>query len=253
VRVFKKAWNYGMASLNQKVEQYTDPKIQIRQAIEQEKQRHAGVVNQAGAVIADVGRIESEVAKCAKAIEELRVLINQSLAQAEVHKSALEVEPHDICIRHAEGFAAQLVVFEDNLPLLQAAHNDAVHAASNAEAFVRDSQEQAKHKIAEGEKLLVQLEQAKLAEKTHAAAQSMQSTTLAPPGNTPTLDEVRAKIERRYATAMGSAELAQNSAQGNVQAVHRATVETQAQERLAQIRAEMKPDYIDGEVISESD
>ena len=39
---------------------------------------------------------------------------------------------------------------------------------------------------------------------------------LAAPGNTPSLDEVREKIERRYANALGRAELASNSVEGRM-------------------------------------
>ncbi len=77
-------------------------------------------------------------------------------------------------------------------------------------------------KIAERTKLLSQLEQAKMQEQVSASLQSM--SELAAPGNTPSLDEVRQKIERRYANAMGAAELAQNSVQGRMMEVQSASV-----------------------------
>jgi phage shock protein A len=63
---------------------------------------------------------------------------------------------------------------------------------------------------------------------------------LAAPGNTPTLDEVREKIERRYANALGSAELAQNSVQGRMLEVQQASVQMAGHSRLEQIRASMR-------------
>ncbi|MEI4896856.1 phage shock protein PspA, partial [Klebsiella pneumoniae] len=69
-------------------------------------------------------------------------------------------------------------------------------------------------KIAERTKLLSQLEQAKMQEQVSASLRSM--SELAAPGNTPSLDEVRDKIERRYANAIGSAELAESSVQGRM-------------------------------------
>ena len=48
------------------------------------------------------------------------------------------------------------------------------------------------------------------------SASLRQMSELAAPGNTPSLDEVRDKIEQRYANALGSAELAQNSVQGRM-------------------------------------
>lgn len=62
---------------------------------------------------------------------------------------------------------------------------------------------------------------------------------LSVPGNTPNLDQVRDKIERRYANALGSAELAKNSVQGRMQEVQQASVQMAGHSRLEQIRASM--------------
>lgn len=65
-------------------------------------------------------------------------------------------------------------------------------------------------------------------------------TELAAPGNTPSLDEIRDKIEKRYTTALGSAELAQNSVQGRMLEVQHSTTQLAGHNRLEQIRASMK-------------
>jgi hypothetical protein len=62
---------------------------------------------------------------------------------------------------------------------------------------------------------------------------------LAAPGNVPSLEEVRDKIEKRYATALGSAELAQNSVQGRMLEVQASTTQLAGSSRLEQIRASM--------------
>jgi phage shock protein A len=67
---------------------------------------------------------------------------------------------------------------------------------------------------------------------------------LAAPGSTPSLDEVRDKIERRYANAIGSAELAQNSVQGRMMEVQSASVQMAGHSRLEQIRASMRGDQL---------
>ena len=51
---------------------------------------------------------------------------------------------------------------------------------------------------------------------------------------------MRDKIERRYANAMGEAELAQNSVQGRMLEVEQAGVEMAGHSRLEQIRASMR-------------
>ena len=67
---------------------------------------------------------------------------------------------------------------------------------------------------------------------------------IAAPGTTPNLDEVREKIERRYANAMGATELAQNSVQGRMMEVQSASVEMAGHSRLEQIRASMRGDAL---------
>ena len=93
-------------------------------------------------------------------------------------------------------------------------------------------------KIAERTKLLSQLEQAKMQEQVSASLRSM--SEIAAPGNTPSLEEVRDKIERRYANAMGEAELAQNSVQGRMIEVQQASVQMAGHSRLEQIQASMR-------------
>ena len=92
-------------------------------------------------------------------------------------------------------------------------------------------------KLAERTKLLSQLEQAKMQEQVSASLTQM--SELAAPGNVPSLEEVRDKIEKRYATAIGSAELAQNSVQGRMLEVQASTTQMAGSSRLEQIRASM--------------
>jgi hypothetical protein len=67
---------------------------------------------------------------------------------------------------------------------------------------------------------------------------------LAAPGNTPSLEEVREKIEKRYTTALGQAELAQNSVQGRMLEVQASATQMAGQSRLQQIRASMRGDSV---------
>jgi phage shock protein A len=59
---------------------------------------------------------------------------------------------------------------------------------------------------------------------------------------------VRDKIERRYANAIGSAELAQNSVQGRMLEVQASAVDMAGASRLEQIRASLHGTPVAGEV-----
>jgi phage shock protein A len=91
--------------------------------------------------------------------------------------------------------------------------------------------------LAERTKLMSQLEQAKMQE--HVASSLRQVNELSAPGNTPSLSEVRDKIEARYANALGQAELAQTSVEGRMLEVQKATLDVAGASRLDQIRAAM--------------
>jgi phage shock protein A len=55
----------------------------------------------------------------------------------------------------------------------------------------------------------------------------------------PTLDEVRAKIEARYAKAKGMSELTDTSVEGRMLEIEQASMNREAQTRLAEIRAQL--------------
>ena len=92
-------------------------------------------------------------------------------------------------------------------------------------------------KLTQRTKLLSQLEQAKMQEQVSASLQQM--SEMAAPKNVPTLDEVRDKIEKRYAVALGQADLAQGTLGGRMLDVKRATIDLKGSARLDEIRASL--------------
>ena len=106
---------------------------------------------------------------------------------------------------------------------LKTLHDQALSAAGQARKAVENNALVLQQKLAERTKLLSQLEQAKMQETVARSLEGM--SELAAPGNTPSLDEVREKIERRYANAMGRAELASNSVEGRMLEVQKSTLD----------------------------
>jgi len=146
----------------------------------------------------------------------------------------------------AQVYASQLVTAEQSVEDLKTLHDQSIQAAGQAKQAVERNSMMLQQKIAERTKLLSQLEQAKMQEQ--AAASLRQMTELSAPGNTPSLEEVRDKIERRYANAIGQAELAQNSVQGRMLEVQQSTIDMAGQNRLEQIRASLRGTPVAGEV-----
>ena len=235
---FVKAWKYLMALFGAKVDEYADPKIQIQQAIEEEQRRHQALTQQAAQVIGNQRQLEMRLNRQLADIEKLQVNVRQALTLADQATAAGDVAKATEYNNAAEAFAAQLVTAEQSVEDLKVQHDGALQAAQQAKKAVEQSAMNLQQKVAERTKLLGQLEQAKMQEKVAESLRSMDE--LAAPGNTPSLDAVREKIEQRYANAMGSAELAQNSVQGRMMEVQQAGVQMAGHSRLEQIRASMR-------------
>jgi len=128
---------------------------------------------------------------------------------------------------------------------LKTLHDQALGAAAQARKAVENNAMLLQQKLAERTKLLSQLEQAKMQE---TVARSLESVSqLAAPGTTPSLDEVRDKIERRYANALGRAELAGHSVEGRRIEVQKATLDMAGHNRLEEIRASMQGELTAGD------
>jgi phage shock protein A len=146
--------------------------------------------------------------------------------------------------RAAQSAATQLVTSEQAVEDLKTLHDQALNAAQQARKAVENNKMLLEEKLAERTKLLSQLEQARMQETVASSLESM--SALAAPGNTPSLDEIRDKIESRYASAMGRAELASNTVEGRMLEVQRTTLDMAGQSRLEQIRASMAGEQLTG-------
>jgi phage shock protein A len=243
---FVKAWKYLMAAFSSKIDEYADPKIQIQQAIEEAQRQHQALSQQAAAVIGNQRQLEVKLSRQLGEIEKYQASARQALMLADEARRKGDQDKAVQYEQAAESFATQLVTAEKSVEDLKTLHDQSLQAAAQAKQAVERNAMVLQQQITERSKLLTQLEQAKMQEQVSASLQRM--TELAAPGNTPSLDEVREKIERRYATALGSAELAQNSVQNRMLEVQQATRDMAAHSRLEQIRASISGAPVAGEV-----
>ncbi len=225
-----------MALFDNKIEENADPKVQIQQAIEDAQRQHQELSQQAAAVIGNQRQLEMQLNRRLGEIEKLQANTRQALQLADQARAKGDQQKAVEYENAAEAFAAQLVTAEQSVEDTKQLHDQALQQAESAKKAVERNSMVLQQKIAERSKLLSQLEQAKMQEKV---AESMQSMNSIGNRDTPNLDQVREKIERRYANALGSAELAQNSVQGRMAEVEQASVQMAGHSRLEQIRAEM--------------
>lgn len=234
---FVKFWKYLMAAFSSKIDEHADPKVQIQQAIEEAQRQHQALSQQAAAVIGNQRQLEMKLNRQLGEVEKLQASARQALVLSDEARAKGDDAKATQFEQAATSFATQLVTAEQSIEDLKTLHDQALQAATQAKSAVERNAMVLQNKLAERTKLLSQLEQAKMQEQVSKSLNQM--SELAAPGNVPSLEEVRDKIEKRYATAIGSAELAQNSVQGRMMEVQASTTEMAGQSRLEQIRASM--------------
>jgi len=240
---FVKGWKYFMALLSGKLDEHADPKIQIQQAIEEAQRQHQQLTQQAAAVIGNQRQLEMKLARQMSEVEKLQSSARQALTLADKARAEGDEAKAQQYEQTAQTFATQLVAAEQSMEDLKNLHDQSLGAAQQAKQAVEDNAQRVQTKLAERSKLLTQLEQAKMQEQVSASLSSM--SELSAPGSTPSLDEVRDKIEARYAKALGSAELAQTSVEGRMLEVQKSTLDMAGQSRLDQIRSSMSGEQLE--------
>jgi len=234
---FVKGWKYLMALFGSKIDEHADPKVQIQQAIEDAQRQHQALVQQAAAVIGNQRQLEMKLSRQLTEVENLSTNARQALVLADKARADGDAPKANDYEQTAQTFATQLVASEHSLEDLKGLHDQALSAAGQARKAVENNSMILQQKLAEKTRLLSQLEQAKMQETVARSLESMSS--LAAPGTTPSLDEVRDKIEKRYATALGRADLASTSVEGRRLEVQKATLDLAGSSRLEEIRASM--------------
>ncbi|MFL0578928.1 PspA/IM30 family protein [Dietzia sp. 179-F 9C3 NHS] len=233
---FAKGWNYLKASLDKSVDDNADPKVLVHQAMNGAREQHKAVTDQAAAVIGNARQLEIAMGTKSRQLEETQGQIRQTLQVAESARAEGNTEKAARFDAQAEQLAERLVALEQDLENTRGLHGQAVQAAEQAKQAVAQSEQRLREILAQEDQLLLQANQA---EMQHQTVESLHPTG---GGNSPTFDEIRAKIEGRYTTALGRQELAEatggtsSTAQLDAAALTR---ESEGRAKLDQIRASM--------------
>jgi phage shock protein A len=237
---FVRAYKYATAWFGAKVDEKADPRVQIEQAIQEAQRQHQALTQQAAAVIGNQRQLEMQLDRQLNSVENLQAQTRQALVVADKARADGDAEKAARFEQSAQALANQLVSAEAATEDLKKLHDQALQAAGQAREAVQTNARILQQRLAERTKLLSQLEQARMQETVSASLQQM--SDLAAPSNVPTLDEVRDKIERRYAVALGAAELAKDSPGAHLLEVQKATLDMAGAARLEEIRAALDAD-----------
>jgi phage shock protein A len=236
MRLFRRAWGYLTAAGNQKFDEKADPKVQLEQAIIEAQEQHRRLREQAANVIANQKQTELRLNRSLEQLEKANNSAAQALMMADTAQRSGDATKAGEYTNAAETFANRLLGLEQEVEDLKQLHLQSSDAAAQAKAAVQQNADELQRKLAERQKLLSQLDQAKMQEQVNKAMTSLGETV---GGDVPTLDEVRAKIEARYAKAKGMAELNDGSVTSRMAEVEAATRNSAAQVRLQELRQQL--------------
>jgi phage shock protein A len=136
----------------------------------------------------------------------------------------------------AQSIATRMVQLDEDVEDQKTLVLQSTHAADQAKAAVQQNAQLLQQKLGERQKLLSQLEQAKMQETLNTAMGALNEAVGA---DVPTFDQVRTKIEARYAKAKGTSELHTGTVQNTMLEIEAATKNREASARLDSLRAEL--------------
>lgn len=232
----KKWWKYLGAKLGSSFDEKADPKVQLEQAIAEAQDQHRRLKEQAANVIANQKQTEMRLNKALDELEKYNRNAQQAVLMADEAARSGDAAKAGEYTTAAEAFANQLIAKETEIENLKTMSLQSTQAADQAKAAVNQNARLLQEKLSEKQKLLSQLDQAKMAEQMNTAMASLTETV---GGDVPTLDEVREKIETRYAKAKGMSEVQGMSVETKMLEVEQASVNFEAQARLSEIRSKL--------------
>jgi phage shock protein A len=235
-KLVRRWWRYLTAKLTGSFNERADPKVQLEQAIGEAQEQHLRLKEQAANVIANQRQTELRLNRRMEELEKLNGQARQAVLMADDANRRGDTGRTLELTRAAETIATQLVTVEREVDDLKSLALASSQASDQAKQAVQQNASVLQQKLAEKQKLMGQLDQAKMQEQLNAAMSSLSETV---GQDVPTFNEVRDKIEARYAKAKGLTELNETSVESRIYEIQQATENVQATARLDQIRAQL--------------
>ncbi|MDU3078489.1 MAG: PspA/IM30 family protein, partial [Mixta calida] len=167
---------------------------------------------------------------------------DQAQAEGNAERAAKYTSSAEIC-------ASQLVAVENQINETKVMYEQAVVAADQAMSQAKKSQADYHQQMSSIDQLRGQARQVKMQETAARANDQIGAIDRDP--SVPTLDQVRDKIERRYADALGAQELTQNAVTSQMSEITSSGTDMKANARLAEIRAAMQEENKQEAIASE--
>jgi phage shock protein A len=235
-KAMRKWWKYLTAKVSGSFNEHADPKVQLEQAIAESQDQHRRLKEQAANVIANQKQAEMTLNRSLEELTKVNANARQALLMAADADKRGDAQKSGEYNKAAEALANRMIELERSVEEQKQLSLNATQAADQAKAAVQQNSTALQKKLAERQKLLSQLDQAKMQEQMNKAMAQLSETV---GQDVPTMDEVRQKIEARYAKAKGMSELNESSVESRMMEIEQATLNVEAQGRLSELRSEL--------------
>lgn len=236
IKLMRRWWNYMVAKATGDFNSRADPKIQLEQAIQEAHDQHRQLKEQAANVIANQKQTEIRLNRTMEEYEKISANARQAVMMADDAQRKGDDAKLTQYTSAAEAFANRMIGIEREVEDLKSLHLQASQAAEQAKSAVNQNSAQLQKKLSERQKLMSQIDQAKMQEQLNKAMSSLSETV---GEDVPSFEEIREKVESRYAKAKGAAELNESSIEGRMLEVEQASLNVEAQTRLSEIRSQL--------------
>jgi phage shock protein A len=235
-KTLKKWWRYLAAKLGLALEEKADPRVQLEQAIAEARDQHRRLTEQAANVIANQKSLQMKLDRAMDDYEQANKSAKQALVLSDQEAKAGNADKAGSFNQAAEAFADKVINLEAEIADLKKSLLDATAASAKAKQAVEQNSAALQKKLSEKEKLLNQLDQAKMQEQMNSSMQQLSATV---GDEVPTFDQVRDKIEKRLAKAQATSDLTGTSVDTQMLEVEQAQASAEAQARLSEMRSEL--------------
>ncbi|AIG64849.1 hypothetical protein CATYP_10170 [Corynebacterium atypicum] len=232
-----KGWKYLLSSLDAKIDENADPRVQIKQAADEARRQHQEISAQAARVIGNEKQLSIKLDRLRQERDTREEQTRQALRQADAAQAQDQRKATELG-NAAEILATQLVAVEQELEQATENYRQAAAAAEEAKKQQQQSEAKLAEQLSQIDELSRQIDQTAMQEASAGAAAGLPSAP--EEDSVPTLDSIRDKIERRYAEALGRQELAGTAAQQQMAQFASAAGDMRAASRLEEIRAELR-------------
>jgi phage shock protein A len=232
----KRWWRYLAARLDKGLDDRADLAVQLQQAMGEAQAQHRRLREQAANVIANQKQLELRLTRNLEEYERVAANTRQAVVMSEQARADGHDDKATDYAHAAESFANRMIALESEVEEDKQLALQAAQAADQARAAVEQNAEALQRTLSQRQKLLSQLDQAKMQEQINTAMASL-TDTMGQDG--PSIEQVRAKIETRYARARGMAELGTDDVEARMLEVEKASRNVEAQSRLEQIKSQL--------------